>query len=108
MSLVSPLAVHVVQKKINWGNKEAIVISDKQEKKSAPITPAVNKGEKKKRKSRQEAKEDKPLSKKFKESGQNVTNDWKRNKRQEHEFQQLNEGIEKPTYTTLNHKNVFP
>lgn len=66
MSLVSPLAVHVVQKKINWGNKEAIVISDKQEKKSAPITPAVNKGEKKKRKSRQEVKEDKSLSKKFK------------------------------------------
>lgn len=63
MSLVSPLAVHVVQKKINWGNKEAIVISDKQEKKSPPITPAVNEGEKKKRKSRQEAKEDKSLSK---------------------------------------------
>lgn len=99
----------MVQKKINWGNKEAVVvITDKQEKREPPIPPAekinANEGEKKKRKSREEAKEDKSLSKKFKESGQKGSNDLKRNERQEHEFQQLNEGIEKLNYITRNGK----
>jgi hypothetical protein len=35
------LAVHVVQKKINWANKEAIiVIADEQQKKRPSIQPA--------------------------------------------------------------------
>ena len=58
-----------VQKKINWANKEAIiVIADEQEKKCPSIQPAEkdnkNNGEKKKRKSHKEAKS---LSERFKE-----------------------------------------
>ena len=40
-------------------------------------------GEKKKIESREEAKEDKSLSKRLKESGQNVSSNLKRNERQE-------------------------
>lgn len=57
------MAVHVVQKKINWANKDGVVvIADQQQKKHPSILPTERKnnteGEKKKRKSCQEAKED--------------------------------------------------
>ena len=100
------LAVHVVQKKINWSNKEAIiVIADEQQKKRPSIHCAEkdnkNDGEKKKRKSREEAREDKSLSKRFKE-GPNESSNLKRNERQEREFLQLNESIEKLYDSTRN------
>ena len=68
------MAVYVVQKKINWANKDTVeVIADQQQKKhpSIPRTERNNntEGEKKERKSRQEAKEDKSLSKGSKKVG---------------------------------------
>ena len=105
------LAVHVVQKKISWANKDAVVVIADQQQKNHPSIPPAEKNnntesEKKKRKSREEAKEDKSLSKRLKESGQNVSSDLKRNERQEREFQQLNEGIEKLNESARNHKNA--
>ena len=94
------MAVHVIQKKINWANKDGVVvIADQQQQKHPSILPTERnnntEGEKKKRKSCEEAKEDKSLSKRLKENGQNVSSNLKRNERQEREFQQLNECIEK-------------
>ena len=72
------MAVHVAQKKINWANKDAVVvIADQQQKKHPSIPPTERnnntEGEKKKKNSREEDKEDKSLSKRPKESGQNVS-----------------------------------
>ena len=82
------LAVHVVQKKINWANKDAVVVVADQLQNKHPSMPRTERnnnteGEKKKIKSREEAKEDKSLSKRLKESGQNVSSNLKRNERQE-------------------------
>ena len=86
--MIFVLAVHVVQKKINWANKDAVVVvADQQQKKHPSIPPTERnnntEGEKKKRKNREEAKEDKSFSKRLKESGQNVSSNLKRNERQE-------------------------
>jgi len=80
------LAVHVVQKKINWANKDGVVvIADQQPKKHPSIPPTERnnntEGEKKKRKSREEAKEDNSLSKRLKESGHNVSSNLNRDER---------------------------
>jgi len=82
------LAVHVVQKKVNWANKDVVVVVADQQQKKHPYMPRTERnnnteGEKKKRKSREEAKADKSLSKRLKESGQNVSSNLKRNERQE-------------------------
>ena len=68
------MAVYVVQKKINWANKDTVVvIADRQQRKHPSIPPTERnnntEGEKRERKSREEAKEDKSSSKGSKKVG---------------------------------------
>ena len=73
----------MIQKKVNWTNKQPIIVTQKTEKSSRTTETAVGK----KRKRRKEAEEDREMIKKLAIEGSTV-----RNERQKDVLTLLNEG----------------